>query len=336
MARVARKRLGEILVEMGALTDERLRAALSEQQRWGGRLGQILVQMRAVAEPALLAALSTQMNTPVAALDTVQLSAEATALIPRAVCEELGVLPFALRGNFLDLAMLDPTELDSIERIRVMSRKNVRPFLVGPLTYERALKRAYDAPIAGSTVGIPELEQMFGGEMLDVDPPPQAPPPPGPTLPPMAPARPIDVEPEVAPPPPFEVPHGFPVPPPPPSFVPPPRQPPPRPALAPLDLDDPPEPPTPAAETTPAEGYDLGELRESAPPEGVPAWAAAMAAQLAAAHGEIEGLAARLAQMEALLARDEAVLRKVLSLLVAGGVCTQEQLVLALRTAQES
>ncbi len=326
---VARKRLGEILVEMGALTDERLRAALSEQQRWGGRLGQILVQMRAVPEPALLAALSTQINVPVAALDSVQISAEATALVPRGVCEELGVLPFALRGNFLDLAMLDPNELDAIERIRVMSRKNVRPFLVGPLTYERALKRAYDAPSAGSPAGIPELEQMFGGDLLDPDPAP-----PAATLPPMAPARPIDVDPpEPAPPPPFEVPEGFPVPPPPPMFMPPAA--PPRPALAPLDLDDPPAPRAAPPEDTPAEGYDLGELRESAPPELMPAWAAAMTAQLAAARGEIEGLAGRIVQMEALLARDEAVLRKVLSLLVAGGVCTQEQLMLALRTAQE-
>ena len=323
MGVVARKRLGEILVEMGALSDERLRAALSEQQRWGGRLGQILVQMRAVQEPALLAALSTQLSVPVAPLDTIQIPTDVAALVSRAVCEELGVLPFALRGSFLDLAMLDPSELDSIERVRVLSRKNVRPFLVGPQTFERALKRCFEAPAASATMprGLPELDPMFGGDLIDPDPEPP-PPPPARATAPLPPARPIEVD--EPPPRPRRT-----------TFVPPSAAPAPPPKLAPiapLDLDDPPEPVRAPPLT---DGYDLGALREGSASDPTPAWAAALSEQLAQARSEIAGLAGRVVHMEALISRDEAVLRKLLALLVAGGVCTQEQLMVALRTAQE-
>ncbi len=305
---------------MGALSEERLRAALSEQQRWGGRLGQILVKMRALQEPALLAALSTQLSVPVAALDTIQIPAEITALVPRATCEELGVLPFALRGNFLDLAMLDPSELNSLERVRVMVRKNVRPFLVGPQTFERALKRSFEVPVAAVMPrGLPELEHMFGGDLVDPDTAPAA--PPLAPLAPLAPARPIEMDEPPARPPSLVPPQA--------AFAAPPRV-----TAVPVDLDDPPEAPQPS-EVPPAGGYDLGQLQESASADLIPAWASSLMDLLGSARGEIAGLSDRVAQMEALLARDEAVLRKLLALLVSGGVCTQEQLMLALKTAQE-
>jgi hypothetical protein len=38
-----RIKLGELLVRAGVLDDQKLRAALAEQARWGGRIGRILV-----------------------------------------------------------------------------------------------------------------------------------------------------------------------------------------------------------------------------------------------------------------------------------------------------
>ncbi len=60
----ARPRLGEVLVDSGALTNADLRAALREQQRTGDRLGRILLGHHVVTRLQLFKALSTVWDLP--------------------------------------------------------------------------------------------------------------------------------------------------------------------------------------------------------------------------------------------------------------------------------
>ena len=140
---MARKRLGEILVEAGVLADAQLRAALAEQRRWGGPLGRILVDMKLITEDAMVAALSHQLNFPSVNLDQVKVDRQVTGLIGGEQAEQFGVIPFAMQGKFLDVAMADPTNLGVIDELRIRTRLNVRPYLAGPKAIERALARYY-------------------------------------------------------------------------------------------------------------------------------------------------------------------------------------------------
>ncbi|HKA89290.1 MAG TPA: hypothetical protein VKE22_16600 [Haliangiales bacterium] len=140
---MARKRLGEILVEAGVLADAQLRAALAEQRRWGGPLGRILVDMKLITEDAMVAALSHQLNFPSVNLDQVKVDRSVVDLIPGELAEQFGVIPFAAQGKFLDVAMADPTNLGVIDELRIRTRLNVRPYLAGPKAIERALARYY-------------------------------------------------------------------------------------------------------------------------------------------------------------------------------------------------
>src|SRR6266571_1477911 len=140
---MARKRLGEILVEAGVLADAQLRAALAEQRRWGGPLGRILVDMKLITEEAMVAALSHQLNFPSVNLDQVKVDRSVVDLIPGDLAEQFGVIPFAAQGKFLDVAMSDPTNLGVIDELRIRTRLNVRPYLAGPKAIERALARYY-------------------------------------------------------------------------------------------------------------------------------------------------------------------------------------------------
>src|SRR5215467_11518368 len=73
--RVARKRLGEILVEAGLLSAEALKSALEQQKCWGGPLGRTLLDMQLVKEPALVQALAKQLNFPIAQLEDFKIDA---------------------------------------------------------------------------------------------------------------------------------------------------------------------------------------------------------------------------------------------------------------------
>ena len=141
---MARKRIGEILVQAGVLAESGLSAALHEQRRWGGHIGQILVDMRLVSEEVLVKALSAQLNFPIIDLDRAEVDQEVLALVTAEMAEENSVIPVRLEGKFLDVAMSNPTNLGIIDELRIRTQLNVRPYLCGPYMLERALARLYD------------------------------------------------------------------------------------------------------------------------------------------------------------------------------------------------
>lgn len=150
---MARKRLGEMLVEAGVIDAGSLRAALAEQQRWGGTLGRQLIEMRLLDENTLVATLSAQLNLPSVDLDQVQIPANVLALVPGDLCEHHSIVPFAQPFKFLDVAMSDPTNLGIIDELRIRTQLNVRQYLAGPKMIERALRTHYNRGLAWGSRG---------------------------------------------------------------------------------------------------------------------------------------------------------------------------------------
>lgn len=146
---MARKRIGEILVEAGLIDEDGLRAALVEQRRRGGPLGRALVDMKLVPEETLVVALSRQLAVPTVDLDALeQIPQNVIELIPGELAETHGLMPFAQPMKFLDVAMSDPNNLHIIDELRVRTHLNVRAHLAGPKAIERAIARYYGRGIA--------------------------------------------------------------------------------------------------------------------------------------------------------------------------------------------
>lgn len=140
---MARKRIGEILVQAGVLDGEGLKTALVEQRRWGGPLGRILIDMKLITEEVLVSALSQQLNFPTVDLDKIDVPADVIALVPSDVIALHRMMPFKRAGKFLDVAMSEPTNLGIIDELRIRTQLNVRPYLAGPKMIERAITRFY-------------------------------------------------------------------------------------------------------------------------------------------------------------------------------------------------
>ena len=140
---MARKKLGEMLVEAGVLSEQGLRSALNEQRRWGGTLGHKLVEMRLVSEADLVRVLSLQLSLPAIDLDNLHVPQAILDLVPAEVATEHNIIPFAQQMKFLDVAMTDPTNLGILDELRIRTQLNIRPYLAGPRMVERALARFY-------------------------------------------------------------------------------------------------------------------------------------------------------------------------------------------------
>jgi len=140
---VARKKLGEMLIEAGVLGENSLRAALAEQRRWGGTLGKTLIEMKLIGEDDLVRILSKQLGLQPVDLDSLNVPQAVLELVPGELAQQWGLVPFAKPMRFLDVAMTDPTNLGIIDELRIRTQLNVRPYLAGPKMMERAIARFY-------------------------------------------------------------------------------------------------------------------------------------------------------------------------------------------------
>ncbi|MGE5049254.1 MAG: hypothetical protein ACM3PC_11830 [Deltaproteobacteria bacterium] len=140
-----RIKIGDLLVKAGVITELQLKAALAEQQQWGGKLGDILVRMEFLTEEVLVRALSKQTGVPRADL-TGEGDKNALALVPADTAEEYGLVPMALKdqGRTIVVAMSDPLNISATDHlISLTGGKKVETQLAGASAIRNAISRWY-------------------------------------------------------------------------------------------------------------------------------------------------------------------------------------------------
>ncbi|MBN2053987.1 Flp pilus assembly complex ATPase component TadA [bacterium] len=135
------KLIGELLLELGAIDQPQLTAALARQSRPGKRLGDILRDMGAITEEQVLRALATQFDMHYAA----QLEPRADLPMPRGLqrgfLERNRIVPLAVSDGELIVAVNDPTGLEAIDAVAKLFEIPARPILAGAETILRAADR---------------------------------------------------------------------------------------------------------------------------------------------------------------------------------------------------
>jgi type IV pilus assembly protein PilB len=114
------RRLGEILLATGALSQDRLEQALHEQSERGTHLGRLLVEKGWLSESQLLDALSQQLGIPHLTLRPGCSDSEALSLLPREAARRMELLPMFRVHRTLTVATADPQAIqafDEVERI---------------------------------------------------------------------------------------------------------------------------------------------------------------------------------------------------------------------------
>lgn len=140
-------RLGDLLVKAKVISESQLKAALAEQQKWGGKLGELLVRMNFLTEDMLVKALSKQMNVPSVNLETIQgIPPHVRGKVPPEVARDLVVLPLQLRddGKTLLVAMAEPQNLKHLDTLRSVTRLRITSQLAGRQAIARAFSRFYE------------------------------------------------------------------------------------------------------------------------------------------------------------------------------------------------
>jgi type IV pilus assembly protein PilB len=138
-------KLGEMLLEAGLITQDRLQEALEAQKKNGGKLGYNLVKLGYVKEDEITQLLSEQYGVPSINLRHFEIEEPVIALIPSEVAQKYLVLPVNRTGATLTIAMADPTNVFAMDDIRFMTGYTVEPVVASEIAIREAIEKYYSS-----------------------------------------------------------------------------------------------------------------------------------------------------------------------------------------------
>ena len=131
---MARKRIGELLLERGAISQAQLEAGLVAQKRTRQRLGTTLVAQGIISEVQLAQVLAQSLSLGTVDLGQVQVDWSAVHMLRDRFCETHELFPFAIDGKGtanrrLLVAMSDPLNQPAIDEIEFTTGLKVTAYV---------------------------------------------------------------------------------------------------------------------------------------------------------------------------------------------------------------
>ena len=155
-----RKRLGEMLVEAGLLTQQGLEEALAAKRGSPLKLGQYLIQHGIVEEQRLLAVLSRQLKVKRLDFESFVPDPSLASLISSDLAERCMVLPLAKQGGVLWVAMQDPTDLTSLDSIMHVTRMEVEIAICSKHEFDEIAQAIYGRSLESGMLAHENFEEI--------------------------------------------------------------------------------------------------------------------------------------------------------------------------------
>jgi hypothetical protein len=140
-----KKNLGQLLIEKGFVDEKVLGEALQRQVIFGGRLGTNLLEMGVVSEDDLMRLLALQYNIPHAEPSHFEeISKVVLDSVPKELISKHRIVPLAVDGHRITLAMTDPHKLDIIDEVAFQTAMVVQPVVASEVRIAEALQSYYN------------------------------------------------------------------------------------------------------------------------------------------------------------------------------------------------
>ena len=124
----SKKRLGEIIVDMGLATAEQVEEAIGRQKDTRKRLGQLLLEAGVISELDLTKALGVKLGVEFIDLSETTIDMAAANLIPDKLCRKYSAIPVRFIGDsMLEVAMVDPANIFALDDLKIMTGFDIRP-----------------------------------------------------------------------------------------------------------------------------------------------------------------------------------------------------------------
>lgn len=160
--RRTQRRLGEILVEEGWITEDDIQDALLESKKTGQYLGAVLVRRGKITKEQLGKALAKQFNIQYVSLSNIEIDKGLFKLLPEQFMRDNAVIPIAKEGGKLVVAMIDPTNRHVQDEITFITGMRPQPMVTTSLELNDAFSRMTQKAAANNLIN--EINVMTAQE----------------------------------------------------------------------------------------------------------------------------------------------------------------------------
>jgi general secretion pathway protein E len=157
---INKKNLGDILVQLGSITEAQLQEVLAQQKDDPGRrkLGQLLIEKEYLKEEDMLRALAIQLDLPYYEKFPVdEIDPSLVKDIPIQFCRDNYILPIARDDFNVTVAVADPLNIFPMDDLRLILSTNVNMVVSSPNFINNGINRVYERAQDASQKVIDEL-----------------------------------------------------------------------------------------------------------------------------------------------------------------------------------
>jgi len=169
---MAQRRLGQILVDLGYLTEDQLWDVLEEQKQSPGEvIGQVAVRMGMVTDLQVTEALAEQWGMPVVKLSETNIPPKVLELVPQTMAEIYKIMPISLKNDILTVAMADPQNVGALDDLRNFLGYDVRGAVSNLQEVEASIVKHYadkEESIEDVINQLEEPDEEEGGGIADL------------------------------------------------------------------------------------------------------------------------------------------------------------------------
>jgi type IV pilus assembly protein PilB len=141
---MAQRRIGQILVDLGYVSDDQLELLVDEQhQRPGQKLGQVAMDMGLINDDQLAQALAEQLHLRVVTLTDLTIDKKVLEMVTEPMAQMYKIIPTEFDGNTLTVAMCHPEELSVQDELRTFLGYNIRVVVATEPAMNASLERYY-------------------------------------------------------------------------------------------------------------------------------------------------------------------------------------------------
>ncbi|WP_192892892.1 GspE/PulE family protein [Planococcus salinus] len=168
---ITRRRLGDILIEQGLLTEDDLKETLQDKKN-DQKLGDALLQRGLITEQQLIETLEVQLGISHVSLFGYPFDPKLFNVVPKEFAKRNLLVPLKREGDKLYIAMTDPMDFITIDDLRLTTGFQIEPAIASKEDIVKTLAKYYEDESFDELLGeLPQVTEEQQDELTDLDAP---------------------------------------------------------------------------------------------------------------------------------------------------------------------
>ncbi len=164
------EQLVTLLEQAGKIDEQKIRDAMVKSSEMGAPLPKTLVQMGLVEEDDILGVLGETLGMQIVKVADYKIDPKVLALLPRDITSKYKVMPLAIEGQTVTVALADPFDVQSIDTVRFYLEEKgyqLEPVIAREDEVEAAVARYYTSADAEVEKILQDLTDSMHAEALE-------------------------------------------------------------------------------------------------------------------------------------------------------------------------